>query len=101
MGDCSRCGFCCTILPIAYLRDLKPGQKEYLLTHGCTIEHGTVLVPLICPHLVIEDNGKTTCDIHETKPQTCKDFDGRHLSHGRKYFIPDCCTMAKDLARKK
>jgi len=90
------------VIPIANIRGIEPGQKNYLLTHGCIIEHGTMLVPFPCPHLIFSNeddivNGKpvSKCDIHETKPQTCKDFDGRPISHGRKYFVPDDCTMSK------
>ena len=95
MGECSRCGKCCMVIPITNIRGIKPGLKNYLLVHGCTIEHGTMLVPFPCPHLYMEVGGLFGCDIHETKPQTCKDFDGRPISHGRKYFVPDGCTMSK------
>jgi hypothetical protein len=94
-------------IPIGYVRDLKPGQKDYLITHGCIIDHGTVLVPIVCPHLKYTENlksdfrdqdvamGRTYCDIYEKRPQACKDFDGRPLSHGRKYFVPEGCSMVR------
>jgi hypothetical protein len=90
---------------------MKPESKQYLLVHGCRIEHGEMLVPLACPHLRETANlksdfrdqdvamGKTYCDIQDTKPQSCKDFDGRPISHGRKYFVPDGCTMTKKWKR--
>lgn len=105
VNECSRCGRCCKIIPIAHTRGIDPGLKHYLITHGCLEEHGNILVPIKCPHLsgpvlnkeIVEEY---TCDIHLTKPQTCKDFDGRPLSHGRKYFIPDGCTMSRKGGKK-
>jgi hypothetical protein len=96
------------VLSIGNIRSIKPDAKNYLLMHGCRIEHGMMLVPLVCPHLQIlktinpgctDEHDVYYCDIQDTKPQTCKDFDGRPISHGRKYFVPDGCTMTKKWKR--
>ena len=100
MNECNRCGNCCKVLPIANNRKIDPDLRAYYLARGCTIEHGIILAQFPCPHLVYPDltlgcEPKYTCNIQATKPQTCKDFDGRPISHGRKYFIPDGCTMVR------
>ena len=105
MAECSRCGECCRTIPIGRIGSFKLEQREYLLTHGCRIEHGMMLIPIECPHLKDTGNlksdfrdqevarGKTYCDIYENRPPACRDFDGKPISHGRKYFVPDKCTM--------
>lgn len=90
------------VIPVANNRNLTPDQRAYLIARGCIIKHGIVLAPFECPQLIkpSEDeiaNGRTetTCRIQDHKPLICRDFDGRPISHGRKYYVPDCCAMTK------
>jgi hypothetical protein len=60
------------------------------------------MIPFECPHLHqtyerFESKDPVTyyCDIQDSKPQACKDFDGKPISHGRRYYVPDCCSMTK------
>jgi Fe-S-cluster containining protein len=37
---------------------------------------------------------KWGCAIYNTRPDTCRDFCGRTLSGGKRYYVPEGCTMA-------
>jgi len=85
MGDCRRCGKCCTGLTFTL-----PGVasnrlfREYYQAHGCRIEGNTLHVPLRCPHLTEEN----LCDIHDTKPLLCKTFRGKKQG---KFYVDKGC----------
>jgi Fe-S-cluster containining protein len=98
-GTCSRCGECCRWLPIALVRQCKPHQVQYFRERGLREADGFFLADAPCRHLHVEetdDKGvrKWSCAIYENRPATCRDFCGRTLSGGKRYFIPESCTMA-------
>jgi Fe-S-cluster containining protein len=37
---------------------------------------------------------KWICAIYESRPATCRDFCGRTLSGGKRFWVPEECTMA-------
>ena len=103
--SCERCGRCCRILA-AKAVGMSPETLSYLITHGCTIDDGYVLIPNRCPHLRldekkseygVEEDGtrwlktpKYMCDIHDKPeyPVLCKRFHG----HGN-FYIPNGCVF--------
>jgi Putative zinc- or iron-chelating domain len=98
-GTCSRCGECCRWLPIALVRQCKPHQLHYLRERGLTEAEGYFLADAPCRHLKPEEaDGSGTprwgCAIYETRPATCRDFCGKTLSGGKRYYVPACCTMS-------
>jgi Fe-S-cluster containining protein len=97
MIECSQCGACCKEIPVAINNKIDPNTRAYYLARGCIIKNGVVFAQYPCPNLIYPDfvGGKYKCGIHATRPQLCKDFDGRAISHGRKYFVPDSCTMKR------
>ncbi|MDD1719593.1 MAG: YkgJ family cysteine cluster protein [Methanoregulaceae archaeon] len=98
-GTCSRCGECCRWFAIITVRQCKPHQIQYLRERGFVEEDGFFLADIPCRHLQEEDpdgsGGKRwACDIYEKRPETCRDFCGRTLSGGKRYYVPASCTMA-------
>ena len=98
-GTCSRCGECCRWLPIVLVRQCKPHQLQYLRERGLKEEGGFFLAESPCRHLKQEEPDgsgitKWGCAIYEKRPATCRDFCGRTLSGGKRYYVPKCCTMA-------
>jgi hypothetical protein len=98
-GTCSRCGECCRWLPIALVRQCKPHQLHYLRERGLKEADGFFLADAPCQHLREEEPDgsgvrKWVCDIYEKRPATCRDFCGKPLSTGKRYYVPACCTMA-------
>jgi hypothetical protein len=63
------------------------GQKE---------SEGFFLANDPCRHLKLsaDGSGHTRCDIYEKRPATCRDFNGKELSGGRRYFVPAGCTLS-------
>ncbi len=100
-GTCNRCGECCRWLPIVPVRQCKPHQVQYLRERGLKEAEGYFLADAPCRHLC-EDKPdgselrKWVCDIYETRPATCRDFCGKTLSGGKRYYVPECCTMGGD-----
>jgi len=52
-----------------------------------------------CRHLRREEPdgsgiAKWGCAIYENRPATCRDFCGKTLSGGKRYYVPEGCTMA-------
>jgi Fe-S-cluster containining protein len=41
------------------------------------------------------------CAIYDKRPDTCRDFCGRSLSGGKRYYVPEGCTMAGKKPLKK
>lgn len=110
--DCSRCGSCCTVLPLATL-GMDPEYLKYLRTRGLKEEQGFILIPNVCQHLVdtVEIAGiretwagtfcerRTTkcCAIHDSPefPKMCRIYHGQK-QHGRaRFYRPESCTMVK------
>ena len=96
---CKRCGECCRWLPIILVWQCKPHQLHYLRERGLKEEGGYFLVDSPCRHLREEepDNSGTKkwgCAIYETRPATCRDFCGKALSGGKRFFVPEGCFMA-------
>ena len=104
-GACNRCGECCRWLPFALVRQCKPHQVHYLRERGLKEADGFFLADAPCQHLCEEPPGgsgvrKLICNIYETRPATCRDFCGKTLSGGKRYYVPACCTMAGDRNKK-
>jgi hypothetical protein len=98
-GTCCRCGECCRWLPIVLVRQCKPHQLQYLRERGLLEADGFFLADAPCRHLREEapdDSGvrKWSCAIYDRRPATCRDFCGRTLSGGKRYYVPEACTMA-------
>ena len=96
---CSRCGECCRWLPIVQVRQCKPHQVHYLRERGLREADGYFLADAPCRHLKEtgqDDTGvrRYGCAIYENRPVTCRDFCGRVLSGGKRYYVPVSCTMA-------
>jgi hypothetical protein len=98
-GTCCRCGECCRWLPIVLVRQCKPHQLQYLRERGLVEADGFFLADAPCRHLREEEpdgSGVRTwgCAIYDSRPATCRDFCGRTLSGGKRYYVPEGCTMA-------
>jgi hypothetical protein len=98
-GICSRCGECCRWLPIVLVRQCKPHQLHYLRERGLKESDGYFLADAPCRHLKQEEPdgsgiAKLGCAIYEKRPATCRDFCGKILSGGKRYYVPASCTMA-------
>lgn len=98
-GTCSQCGECCRWLPIALVRQCKPHQLQYFRERGLKESGGYFLAEAPCRHLQDaepEESGakRRYCAIYEKRPATCRDFCGSTLSGGKRYYVPDECTMA-------
>jgi Putative zinc- or iron-chelating domain len=98
-GTCSRCGECCRWLPLVLIRQCKPHHLHYLRERGLKEDGGYFLVDTPCRHLKKEgpdESGMTTwsCAIYEKRPATCRDFCGKTLSAGKRFYVPGGCTMA-------
>jgi Fe-S-cluster containining protein len=100
-GTCSQCGECCRWLPVVLVRQCKPHQLHYLRERGLKEADGFFLADAPCRHLHGEEADcmgvrKWTCSIYETRPATCRDFCGKVLSGGKRYYVPEGCSMAAD-----
>jgi len=98
-GTCSRCGKCCRWLPLVFVRQCKPHQLVYLRERGLKEEGGYFLADAPCRHLKQDEPGpdgiaRWSCAIYETRPATCRDFCGHALSAGKRFYVPEGCTMA-------
>jgi Fe-S-cluster containining protein len=98
-NSCSRCGECCRWLPIVLVWQCKPHQLHYLRERGLKEEGGYFLADTPCQHLREEDPDgsgikKWGCGIYETRPATCRDFCGKALSGGKRYYVPEACSMS-------
>jgi Fe-S-cluster containining protein len=98
-GTCSRCGECCRWLPIVLVRQCKPHQLQYLRERGLKEADGFFLADAPCRHLREEEPGssggrKWSCAIYDSRPATCRDFCGKTLSGGKRYYVPEGCSLA-------
>ena len=98
-GICNRCAECCRWLPIILVWQCKPHQLHYLRERGLKEEGGYFLADSLCRHLREEEpDGSGTkkwgCAIYETRPATCRDFCGKALSGGKRFYVPEGCSMA-------
>ncbi len=103
-GTCSRCGECCRWLPFAAVRQCKPHQLHYLRERGLRESDGYFLINAPCRHLRQEapdGSGmiKWSCSIYDKRPATCRDFCGKVLSGGKRFYVPGGCTMAADRSK--
>jgi hypothetical protein len=77
---CLQCHACCKQLPMSIKYDPESPAfqaiSEFFTTHGCEamMVHGVyvISVPHICQHLT-----ESGCDIYESRPTVCRDYDGR------------------------
>jgi Fe-S-cluster containining protein len=72
---------------------------HYLRERGLKEEGGYFLAYAPCRHLCEEEpDGSGTrkwgCAIYETRPATCRDFCGKALSGGKRYYVHEGCSMA-------
>ena len=98
-GVCSRCGECCRWLPVALVRQCKPHQLLYFRERDLKKPDGFFLVDAPCQHLHEKEpdgNGvkKWGCAIYDWRPASCRDFCGKTLSGGKRYYVPEGCTLA-------
>ena len=105
-GTCSRCGECCRWLPIALVLQCKPHHLHYLRERGLKEDAGYFLADLPCRHLKKgePDAGgrvRWSCAIYEERPATCRDYCGRALSAGKRFYVPEGCTMARGRQEKR
>ncbi|NMB78332.1 MAG: hypothetical protein GYA23_04485 [Methanomicrobiales archaeon] len=105
-GTCSRCGECCRWLPLTYVKQCKPHQLHYLRERGLRESDGYFLADAPCRHLKQDppDGSGITkwgCAIYDTRPATCRDFCGTTLSGGKRFWVPETCTMARGRKAEK
>ena len=98
-GTCSRCGECCRWLPVVLVRQCKPHQLLYFRERGLKKADGYFLADAPCQHLHEEKPDgsgvkKWGCAIYDRRPASCRDFCGKTLSGGKRYYVPEGCTMA-------
>ena len=95
-GTCSRCGECCRWIPLLQVRQCNPSQLHYLRERGLMESEGYFLADNPCRHLSPsgDGTGQKICAIYDTRPVTCREFCGKELSGGRRYFVPPGCTLA-------
>lgn len=89
------------VLPLASgsVRQCKPHQLQYLRERGLLESDGYFLADAPCRHLRVDttDTGGARtwkCTIYETRPATCRDFCGKVLSGGKRFYVPEKCTLA-------
>lgn len=74
---CVGCQECCRYLTFIVGEDIVNLYSEIYTVRGCTIRRMSgspsyaLRVPSVCPHLT-----ERGCDIYETRPQHCRDYDG-------------------------
>jgi Fe-S-cluster containining protein len=83
----------------------KPHQLHYLRERGLKESGGYFLAYSPCRHLreeLADGTGVTKwgCAIYDTRPETCRDFCGKTRSGGKRFFVPEECTMAGGKGRK-
>jgi len=66
---------CCKVFYVP-TRVSSKDQKRFYELRGCKVKNfkgsQVVVVPLPCPHLTLKG-----CDIYDTRPQVCREYDGR------------------------
>jgi len=72
---------------------------QYFRERGLREADGFFLADAPCRHLRSGESDKNgiricACAIYDRRPATCRDFCGRTLSGGKRYYVPECCTMA-------
>src|SRR5665647_3667124 len=104
-GICSRCGECCRWLPIIPVRQCKPHQVHYFRERGLKEADGLFLAYAPCRHLREEEPDSSgarrwACAIYDNRPATCRDFCGKTLSGGKRYYVPEGCMMAGEKGKE-
>jgi Fe-S-cluster containining protein len=83
---------------VALVRQCKPHQLSYLRERGLLEADGYFLANSPCRHLREAPGPGGTkvwgCSIYDRRPATCRDFCGKTLSGGKRYYVPPGCTMA-------
>lgn len=83
---CQLCGNCCKIISLevrkeAYNPKYNLYLRQWLEARGIKVVAESqsallVSIDMQCPHLVGTDDGKYRCDIYETRPVACIQYDG-------------------------
>ena len=78
------------------VRQCTPSHLHYLRERGLKESGGYILADAPCRHLLPLKDGsrQMMCDIYDRRPATCRDFCGKELSGGRRYYVPAGCTLA-------
>lgn len=86
---CIECQECCRYLTFIVGEDVINLYSEIYTVRGCKIRRVkgektySLRVPSVCPHLTPDG-----CNIYETRPQHCKEYDGRFDP-----FMQDLCKL--------
>ena len=85
MGECTRCGACCRVLP-CLSKGMAPETRQWLKARGATESEDGVY--LLLPHICAQLNPDNSCKLHDTQdyPVACK----RYRGHGNYYKPPGC-----------
>lgn len=94
VGECIRCGTCC--MNIQFVLQGDDVLLEWVRARGFKIIQANngfveIQIPCACPHY--KDGG---CDIHETKPLTCKEYP----KNMPKYWMQRCLDPNKSLGEQ-
>lgn len=116
MTGCSQCGECCRWFVVSQKRGLTPWQVAYLRERCDRETDQYFLLDAPCKHLKrtanlksdFRDqeiaNGEYYCDMYNTRPQICRDYQGKRYSNGQIYYVPESCNLSakdKDGEKKK
>ena len=80
MGECQRCGQCCTYARFRIpVHDDVKDQMDWYMYHGCRTAiidgYAIVMIPMTCVHLRWDEKTKKySCSIYDTRPKTCRDY---------------------------
>jgi len=107
MTECNHCGACCRVIPMLQA-GMAREQIQTLRTKGVREAQGFFLLNHDCQHLkksVIWGSGESgtcsitsprsfewLCDIHATKPMSCKRWTGQRRIRNTLYYIPPRCV---------
>lgn len=85
---CISCNECCKWITFIIPKMIAKKYEDYYKARGCQIIYQgwevAILVPSKCPHL--DRDG--TCKIYKSRPQACKDYDGR-----KDPYLNDLCKL--------
>lgn len=80
MGECQRCGHCCTYAQISYSNnDHGKSQAKWFQLHGCRViereEDIRIFIPVTCAWLAQDrDTKKYFCANYERRPDICRKY---------------------------
>ena len=83
-----------------------PTRYSTFRERGLREADGFFLADAPCRHLRREEPDtigvrKWVCDIYDRRPATCRDYCGKSLSGGKRYYVPEGCTMADEKSRSE